>query len=121
MYSLYVEMFGKNICENIGNELQPCKYVSDCHGEFGYNSSMLFEHIKNSNINAIFTTDMTYNYVSNYKVTRYFTEDENGSLKFWKYDFIGKKALYRLVPVDFDGQDLDMDVNFVTDYICLQS
>lgn len=87
MYSLYVEMFGENICESIGNELQSCKYVSDCHGEFGYNSSTLLEHIKNSNVSAIFTTDMTYNYVSNYKVTRYFTEDENGSLKFWNYDF----------------------------------
>ena len=28
------------------------------------------------------------------------------------------KALYRLVPVDFNGQDRDMDVNFATDFIC---
>ena len=31
-----------------------------------------------------------------------------------------KKVLYRLVPIDFDGQDLDMDVNFATDCTWLQ-
>lgn len=29
-----------------------------------------------------------------------------------------EKGLYRLVPTDFNGQDCDMDVNFVTDCIC---
>ena len=31
------------------------------------------------------------------------------------------KTLYRFVPVDINGQDLDMDVNFATDCIFQKS
>ena len=87
MYSTYITAFGRNICESIGSELQACEFVSDCHDEFGYHESVMLEYMKNTEIQSVFTTEMTYNYISDFKVTKYFTEDKNGSLKFWNYDF----------------------------------
>ena len=87
MYISYVEAFGRDIIESLGTELQSCEFVSDCHSDFGYDSSIMIKRMKNSNIHAVFTTDIDFNYVSDYKVTKYFTKDGNGTLKFWSYDF----------------------------------
>ena len=81
MYISYVEAFGRDIIESLGTELQSCEFVSDCHSDFGYDSSIMIKRMKNSNIHAVFTTDIDFNYVSDYKVTKYFTKDGNGTLK----------------------------------------
>lgn len=88
MYNLYVETFKNNILDTIGEEMHPCKFITDSPDEFENSEYALLTHMQDSDTSAAITVDMTFNYIQDYKVTKYFTEDTTGKIEFWDYDFI---------------------------------
>lgn len=87
MFAVYAKAIGEEIKKVLIKNGCNVDVFSDCYYPWGIDEIEL-DRLKSRESNIPFVMiDLDYYYLTNYEVTKYYTQMEDGEIRFWEYDY----------------------------------
>lgn len=87
MFCIYAKAIGKEILNKAHEINCSVEHIENYYDEWGIgNKNALMEYYNQNKDNPYFIMDLDYYYITNYEVTKYYTQTEQG-FSFWNYDY----------------------------------